>query len=296
MRGSTQLAGAALVAVTLAAGGSAALAAPRGDPTGGYDIRDILGRNAHDLANLPTQEEAQGRPITFSVDVTGIFSTNAGPSPASDPNDAVATAYVTPAFSVDVTPVTLSGWSVGGGMQLDGDYYGGSYNNRFGEARAEAFAFGEHTVGPGTFTAEAVYIGFFNNDFTNHQFNLYIGDLDYGFKLGPAVKADISAEYEGSEIPELRRTRVNGTLAYTVPQKAFGYELILEADAAWGHFDAGANSGRNDGTFAGVMIAEKKLGNGWSLEWEGAYVNRQSNRAASRFDALELVGEIGKRF
>lgn len=294
MRGRTRLVGAAVLAVALAAVGRAAVAAPGIDPTARYDINDILRRHASDIPNLPTQEEANGRPITFSVDLAGTFTTNAGAT--GNPNNAVATAYVTPAFSVDVTPVTVASWNVGGGMQLDADYYGGSYNNRFGEARAEAFAFGEHTVGPGTFTAEAVYIGFFNNDFTNHQFNLYIGDLDYGFKLGPAVKADISAEYEGSEIPELRRTRVNGTLAYTVPQKAFGYELILEADAAWGHFDAGANSGRNDGTFAGVMIAEKKLGNGWSLEWEGAYVNRQSNRATSRFDALELVGEIGKRF
>lgn len=278
--------------MTLAAGG-AAVAAPGIDPTARYDIDDILGRHASDIKNLPTQEGAQGRPITFSVDLSGTFTTNAGA--ASNSINAVSTAYVSPAFSVDVTPVTLAGWSVGGGGQLDADYYGGSYNNRFGEARAEAFAFGERTVGPGTFTAEAVYLGTFNNDFTNHQFNLYIGDLDYGFKLGP-VNADISGEYEGSEIPELRRTRVNGSLAWTVPEKALGYEIVLEADAAWGHFLAGANNGRNDLTAAGLLIAEKKLGNGWSLEWEGAYVNRQSNRAASRFDALELVGEIGKRF
>ena len=294
MRRRTRLVGAALLTATLCAGGGAALAAPGIDPTARYDIDDILGRHASDIVNLPTQEEAQGRPITFSVDVAGTFTTNAGAT--SNHNNAVATGYVTPAFSVDVTPITAAGWNIGGGAQFDADYYGGSYNNRFGEARTEGFAFADRSVGPGTFTAEAVYLGTFNNDFTNHQFNLWIGDLDYGFKLGPAVTADISAEYEGSEIPELRRTRVNGTLAYAVPGKALGYDLILEADAAWGHFDAGANSGRNDLTAAAVMIAEKKLGNGWSLEWEGAYVNRQSNRAASRFDALELVGEIGKRF
>jgi hypothetical protein len=295
MRGPTRLGGAALLAVTLAAGGRAAVAAPGIDPTGGYDIRDILGRNAHDLANLPTQEEARGRPITFSVDLSGTFSTNAGPSPSSDPNTAVATAYATPAFSVGVTPVTVAGWNVGGGGQFQGDYYAGSYNNRFGEAEAEGFAFADRRVGPGTFTAEAVYVGVFNNDFTNHQFNLWIAGLDYGVKFGP-LQTDLSAEYEGSETPGLRRTRVNGTLAYAVPGKALGYELTLEGDLYWAHFDAGANSGRNDITAAAEIVAERKLGDGWSLEWEGAYVNRQSNRAASRFDALELVGEIGKRF
>jgi hypothetical protein len=294
MRRPTRLVGGALVAMSVAASGGAAVAAPGIDPTARYDIDDILGRHASDTQNLPTEEGAQGRPITFSVDVAGTFTTNAGAT--SNANNAVATGYVTPSFSVDVTPVTIAGWSVGGGAQFQGDYYSGSYNNRFGEAQTEGFAFAERKAGPGTFTAEAIYLGTFNNDFTNHQFDLWIGDLDYSVKLGPAVTADISGEYEGSEIPELRRTRVNGTLAYAVPGKALGYDLILEADAAWGHFDAGANSGRNDLTAAGVLIAEKKLGDGWSLEWEGAYVNRQSNRAASRFDALELVGQIGKRF
>lgn len=294
MDGAQQLAGAALLAATLA-GGGAAFAAPTIDPTGGYDIRDILGRNAHDPANLPTQEAAQGRPITFGVDFSGTFSTNAGPSPSSDPNTAVGTAHVTPAISVDVTPITLSGWDVGGGAQLDGDYYSGSYNNRLGEARTEAFGFAEHAVGPGEVTAEAVYLGTFDNNFGHHQFNLWIGNLGYDVKLGP-LSAEVAGEYEGSEVPELRRTRVRGTLAWTVPEKALGYEITLEGDAFWSHFDAGGNTGRNDVTAAGVLIAEKQLGGGWSLEWEGAYVNRQSNRATSRFDAFELVGEVGKKF
>jgi len=294
MRRGTRLAGPALVAIVFAtAGGRAVIAAPGIDPTARYDIDDLLRRHASDLSNLPTQAAAQGRPVTFSVDLAGTFTTNAGAS--HDPNAAVDTAYVTPAFSVDVTPVTLSGWNVGGGAQFDADYYSGSYNNRFGEARAEGFAFADRPLGPGTLTTEAIYLGTFNNDYTNHQFNLWIGDLDYGFKLGP-VNTDVAAEYQGSEIPELRRTRVSTTFAYTVPGKALGYELTLEADAAWSHFDAGADNGRNDVTAAAIMIASKKLENGWSLDWEGAYVNRGSNRELSRFDALELMGEIGKRF
>jgi hypothetical protein len=289
----SRLAGAALVAITLAAAGGAAVAAdaPGIDPTARYDIDDILHRHAHDISNLPTQEAAQGRPITFSADVAGTFATNAGASHSNT----VSTGYVTPAFSIDLTPVNAGGWNFGAGTMIDADFYSGQYNNRFGEGRVEGFAFADRKVGPGTLTAEGVYLGVWDNSFSDREFNLWIGDLDYSFKLGP-VSTDVSGEYEGSEVPELRRTRLNATLAYTLPQKPLGHEITLEADAYWAHFVAGANNGRNDVTTALVLIAERELGRGWSLEWEGAYVNRLSNRVLSRFDTFDLAVEIAKKF
>ena len=61
---------------------------------------------------------------------------------------------MTPTFSIGVTPVGVAGWAVGGGGQIEGDYYTGDYDARFGEGRAEGFAFAEHPLGPGALTAE----------------------------------------------------------------------------------------------------------------------------------------------
>jgi hypothetical protein len=298
MRRSTRLAGAALVAFTLIAGATVAVAAPEIDPTARYDIDDILGRHASDVENLPTQEEAQGRPVTFSVDLSGTYTTNAGTTvfaPTSNANNAVGTGYVTPSFTIDVTPITLAGWNVGAGAQLESDFYGGSYNNRFGEGRAEGVAFADRPVGPGTLTAEAIYLATYSNDFTQNQGDFWIGDLDYDIKLGP-LNADFAAQYQGTTVVALRRARVSGSLAYTVPGRALGYEISLEADLLWSHFDAGPSIGRQDLTAAGALVASRRLGNGWSLDWKAAYVNRMSNRPLSRFDALDLVAELGKRF
>jgi hypothetical protein len=279
-------------AVSLFAAGAAAAAdPPQRDPTGRFDVNDLLQRHASEVSELPTGEETAGRPVTFNLSLTGTFTTNAGTTPSE-----VTTGYGTPSLSVNVTPVAAGGWQVGGGAQVDGDYYsGGDFNRRFGESRLEAFAFSERSIGPGTFTAEVIYFAAFDTSFSDNFFNLLIGDLDYSVKSGPFT-ADVSATYEGSEAANLRRGLVTGTLAYTVPQKVFGHEIAVEGEARFVNFTSGTNTGRND-AYAGVLLtAERKLGSGWSLEWEGAFLNRFSNREISRFDDVELGVEFSKRF
>lgn len=262
------------------------------DPTGRYDVDEVLRRHAHDLSQLPTREEAAGRPVTFELDLAGTFSTNAGESH----RDTVATAYGTPGFAVDITPQSLAGFDVGGGAKIDADYYGGGRkNDRFGEGRVEGFVFAEHGLGPGTVTAEFVVHSVFDNDFANHDFRLLISDLSYSVTRG-RFTFEADAEYEDSEVPELRRTRLASVVTYAVPQKPLGYDLAVEGTVAFADFNGGRNANRND-TVAGLaLIADRKLGRGWALEWAAAFVNRFSNRAVSRFTTFDLGVELAKRF
>jgi hypothetical protein len=261
------------------------------DPSGRYDIDDALHRRPHDVSELPSVEEARGRAMTFDASLGGTFSTNAGTSRW----DRVETGYVTPALGLSVTPVSVGGWGVGGGALVDGDYYASDYDDDLGEGRAEAFVFAERPLGAGTFTAEFIYVGTFENDFSDHDFDLQIFDLTYSASLG-AIDADVSAEYQDSDVPELRRTRLTAMVGHTLAQPQLGHEITIEGDLAFSDFTSGGNANRNDVTAALVLSAERNLGRGLSLTWEAAFVNRFSNRERSRFTALDLGVEIAKAF
>ena len=280
----------ALTAAVLALAASEAWAQEI-DPSARYDIYDATHRYPHDVSELPTQEEARGRPVTFEVSLEGSYSTNAAAAP-SNPTD---TGYLTPAFGIDVTPVSLGGWSVGGGALVDGDYYTDNYDDDLGEGRLEGFVFAQHDLGPGTFTGEFILLGVYDNDFSEKDFHLAIGDLTYDVTLG-ALDAELSAEYQDSDVPELRRTRLTATLGHTLAEPQFGHTITVEGDLAFSDFNGGGNTNRNDVTAALVLIAERELGNGFSLSWEAAFVNRFSNRDRSRFTALDLGVEIAKSF
>ncbi|CAN7409823.1 hypothetical protein LJR219_002591 [Phenylobacterium sp. LjRoot219] len=285
-----ELAAGAFAAILLAAGGGAALAQAR-DPSANYDTRDVLHRLPHGVYQLPTKEAAQGRPVTFELSLAGTYATNAGASRF----DAIDTGYLTPGFGVDVTPVTLAGWDLGGGALIDADLYTGDYDDAFGEGRLEGFVFAEHPLGPGRLIAEAVLLGVFDNDFSDQAFRLLISNLTYSLSRG-GMNADVAAEYQDADVPELRRTRLTTTLAYTLPEPQLGYDITVEGDLAFSDFNGGANSNRNDTVAALVLIAERELARGWSLGWEAAVLNSFSNRKSSRFTALDLVFELGKRF
>jgi hypothetical protein len=267
-------------------------AAQERDLTASYDTRDVLGRFPHDVDELPSQEEAQGRAVTFDASLEGVYTSNAG----STRNDAIDTGYLTPGFGIDVTPVGVGGgWSIGGGALLDGDYYTGDYDEIFGEGRLEGFVFAQRGGGPGVITAEIIALGIFDNDFSEHDLTLLIGDLTYSVGYGN-LSADIGADYEHADVPEVRRMRVTGTVAYTLPQPLFGHAIIIEGDAAFSDFTDGANSNRNDTVVGLLLLAERELAPGWSLEWEAAYVNRFSNRENARFEAFNLLVALGRRF
>lgn len=283
-----QLAGGAAVLVALCSG----VAQAQGyDPAARYDIDDVMGRHPHDVSELPTREEARGRPVTFDLSMSGTYSSNAG-SVRTDPIDA---GYLTPAFGINVTPVAVGGgWDIGGGALIDADYYT-SDDDAFGEGRLEGFAFASRTLGPGVFTAEVILIGIFSNDFNDHDLDLRIADLTYSVEMGP-LDAEVSAEYQGSDIAELRRARLTAMVGHTWDTPVLGHEVTLEGDVAFSDFNDGLNTNRNDATAAVVLVAEKDLGHGWSLEWEAALVHRFSNREQSRFDAFDLGVTVAAAF
>jgi hypothetical protein len=261
------------------------------DPSARYDIDDVLGRHPHDVQELPSVEAARGRPVTVDLSLDGTYSTNAGAS-RFDPTD---TGYVTPGLGVSVTPVSLGGWSVGAGALLDADFYTDDHDDDLGEGRLEGFVFAEHGLGPGTFTAEFILLGVFDNEFADQDFRLEISDLTYSVS-SRGFTGEVSAEYQHSDVPELRRTRLTGMIGYQLPEPQLGYVMTIEGDVAFSDFDGGTNQNRNDTTAALVLIAERDLGRGWALEWEAAFVRRFSNRELSRFTALELGVEISKGF
>lgn len=260
------------------------------DPSARYDIDDITRRHPHDVSELPTREKARGRPVTFELSMSGTYTTNAG----SDRTDPVDAGYVTPAFAINITPLSANGWDIGGGAFIDADYYTRD-DNAFGEGRLEGFAFASRPVGPGVFTAEFILIGVFSNDFNNHDFDLRIADATYSMGIG-ALDAEVSAEYQDSDIAELRRWRLTGMVGHTWDTPVLGHEITLEGDLAFSDFNDGLNTNRNDVTSALVLIAEKDLGHGWSLEWEAALVHRFSNREETRFDAFDLGVTIAAAF
>lgn len=286
--------------VKLLAGGltAAALVADAGDaraqeidPSARYDIDDAMHRHPHDVDELPTVEEARGRAITFDVSLGGAYSTNA----AATRSDRTDTGYLTPALGMSITPVSVAGWSIGGGALIDGDYYSSNYDDDLGEGRLEGFVFAEHPLGPGTFTAEFIVLGTYDNEFSEQDFHLEIGDLTYSMSAGP-LETEVSAEYQDSDVPELRRTRLTAMVGHTLAEPQFGHEITIEGDVAFSDFNGGANSNRNDVTAAIVLIAERDLGSGFALSWEAAFVNRLSNRERSRFTSLDLGVEIAKAF
>jgi len=289
MRLATLLAGGATAAALVVAAG--ATQAQEIDPSARYDIDDAMGRHPHDVDELPTVEEARGRPITFDVSLGGTYSTNA----AATRQDRTDTGYVTPALGMSITPVSAGGWSIGGGALLDGDYYTSNYDDDLGEGRLEGFVFAEHSVGPGTFTGEFIWLGIYDNEFSEQDFYLGISDLTYSLSLGP-LDTEVSAEYQDSDVPELRRTRLTAMVGHTLAEPQFGHEITIEGDVAFSDFNGGANASRNDVTAALVLIAERDLGSGFSLSWEAAFVNRFSNRERSRFTSLDLGVEIAKAF
>lgn len=138
-------------------------------------------------------------------------------------------------------------------------------------------------------------LGTYDNEFSEQDFHLEIGDLTYSMSAGP-LETEVSAEYQDSDVPELRRTRLTAMVGHTLAEPQFGHEITIEGDVAFSDFNGGANSNRNDVTAAIVLIAERDLGSGFALSWEAAFVNRLSNRERSRFTSLDLGAEIAKAF
>lgn len=264
---------------------------PTPDPTARYDIDDVLGRHPHDVSKLPDNEEARGRRLGFELGLAGTYATNAGASRFN----AIDAGYVTPSLGVNVFPVALGGWEVGGGLVIDGDFYAGGHDDAFGEGRLEGFAFASHDLGPGLLTAEGIVIGMFSNDFSEQELNLYIGNLTYSMRTHGA-NLEGTIEYQDSDIPELRRARIVGKIGHTIEEPILGHSVTVEGDLAVSDFTGGVNADRRDATTGLALMAEREIGRGWTLEWDVAVIRRFSNRSESEFSALDLGVEFSRSF
>ncbi|NEX93055.1 hypothetical protein [Caulobacter sp. 17J65-9] len=258
------------------------------DPTGSYDVDDGLRQHAYQLV---FDQPPTARPVSLDLSLGGTFSSNAGESAS----DQVVAVSATPGAALYVVPLPLGGWELAGGGSVDADVYAGGYNDQLGEGRLEGFAAVQRPLGPGSLAAEYVAFAGYAHDFADHQYTLHIGQIAYSFEAH-GVAAEFTAEYEGSDEPELRRARATMTLEHAVAAPLFGHQVTVEGHLAASDFTAGANDGRTD-VFAQVALtAERTFANGWALEWTTALSHRFSNRTSARFTEFDFGPSLSRTF
>ncbi len=260
------------------------------DPTGRYDVLEPAD-HLEDLLEEPDLGLAPGRPFTIDLALGGAFSTNAGQSRSAP----VQTGVATPSLAIRAVPISLGSWRLRGSLTADGDYFVGDYNDRFGEGRLEARGYAEHELGPGDLRAGYRVLGGFSNDFAERNYTLQVTSLAYTVSI-EALRGELSAEYHGSDDPNLRRTRVTSLLAYRLPEPQFGYDVTLGGMLQYSDFRAGDNSGRSDVTAQISLGAARAFSNGVSLGWFAAFSHRFSNRERSRFTEFDIGPTISKAF
>lgn len=260
------------------------------DPTGRYDVLEPA-EHLEDLLEQPGLSVAPGRAFTIDLALGGAFSTNAGQTRSA----AVQTGVATPSLAIRAVPISLGSWRLRGSLTVDGDYFVGDYNDRFGEGRLEARGYAEHEAGPGDLRAGYRVLGGFSNDFAERDYTLQVASLAYTVSIS-ALRGELSAEYHGSDDPNLRRTRVTSLVGYTLPDAQWGYDVTLGGMLQYSDFRAGDNKGRNDLTAQISLGAGRAFSNGVSLGWFAAFSHRFSNRDRSRFTEFDIGPTISKTF
>lgn len=259
------------------------------DPTGRYDVLEPADHLEEMLE--PEAGVAPVRPFTTDFALGAGFSTNAGQSP-SEP---VRTGVATPSGAIRAVPISMGSWEVRGGLTVDGDYFVGDYNDRFGEGRLEARASAEHGLGAGDLRVGYRVLGGFSNDFAQHSYTLQVTSLAYTATID-AFSAELSAEHHGSDVANLRRTRVTSLLAYTLAEPQFGHDVTLGGMLQFSDFRAGDNRNRNDVSAQISLGAVREFSNGVSLGWFAAFTHRFSNREQSRFTEFDIGPTLSRTF
>lgn len=259
------------------------------DPTGRYDVLEP----AEHLEEMlePELGVLPGRLFTLDLSLGGAFSTNAGQSSSAP----VKTGVATPSIAIRAVPFSLGGWEVRGGLTADGDYLVGDYNDRFGEGRLEARGTAEHGLGPGDLRIGYRVLGGFSNDFAEQNYTLQVSSLAYTASI-QALRAEVSAEYHGSDVANLRRTRITSLLAYRLAEPQFGHDITLGGMLQFSDFRAGDNRNRNDVSAQISLGAVRTFSNGVSLGWFAAFTHRFSNREQSRFTEFDIGPTLSKTF
>lgn len=271
--------------------GSAAVCpatAQTGDPTARRDVEDVLGAHPHDEAD---EDGPRSGAITAYAALGVAYSTNA----AWSRSNSFGAAFATPTLGLEVAPIQAGRWSVGAGAKVDADLYITHRANDLGEGRLEGYVYATRSLGRGAVTLEAVALTTRSDDFSNHDFNLQAISLAYELTLAGA-DVSFSVDQDASDLPELRRRRLNVIAARDLVRPFLGYDVSIKAEARFSDFTDGLNSERNDVMTAGVLTAERLLTSGWALEWRAALLHRFSNRDAARFGAIELAAEVVRRF
>lgn len=138
-------------------------------------------------------------------------------------------------------------------------------------------------------------MGGFSNDFADHNYTLQVSSLAYTASI-QALRAEVSAEYHGSDVADLRRTRITSLLAYRLAEKPFGHDITLGGMLQFSDFRAGANRNRNDVSAQISLGAVRAFSNGMSLGWFAAFTHRFSNRETSRFTEFDIGPTLSKTF
>lgn len=261
------------------------------DPTGRYDVLEPADHLEEMLEPEPQLGVAPARPFTVDLSLGGAFSTNAGQS-SSDP---VKTGVATPSLAVRAVPFDLGGWEVRAGLTADGDYLSGDYNDRFGEGRLEVRTSAEYGLGPGELRVGYRVQGGFSNDFAEQNYTLQVSSLAYTANI-QALRAEVSAEYHGSDVANLRRTRLTSLVAYRLAEPQFGHVVTLGGMLQFSDFRAGDNRNRNDVSAQISLGAVRVFSSGVSLGWFAAFTHRFSNREQSRFTEFDIGPTLSKTF
>ena len=259
------------------------------DPTGRYDVLEPAEHIEEMLE--PDVRALTGRLFTVDLSLAGAFSTNAGQTSSAP----VKTGVATPSVAIRAVPVSLGTWEVRGGLTADGDYLTGDYNDRFGEGRLEARGSAERRLGQGDLRIGYRVHGGFSNDFAERAYTLQVGSVAYTANI-QALRAEVSAEHQASDVANLRRTRVTSLVAYRLPGQQFGHDITLGAMLQFSDFRAGDNRNRNDVSAQISLGAARAFSNGVSLGWFAAFTHRFSNREQSRFTEFDIGPTLSKTF
>lgn len=259
------------------------------DPTGRYDVLEP----AEHIEELLESDAiyAPGRFFTVDLSLAGAFSTNAGQTSSAP----VKTGIATPSIAIRAVPFSLGTWKVRGGVIADGDYLSGDYNDRFGEGRLEARGSAEHSWGPGDIRIGYRVQGSFSNDFTEQNNTIQVGSLAYTANID-TLWAEVSAEYQGSDVASLRRSRITSLVAYRLPEPQLGHNVTLGGMLQFSDFREGANRNRNDVSTQISLNAVRVFSNGVSLGWFAAFTHRFSNREPSRFTEFDIGPTLSATF
>jgi hypothetical protein len=247
------------------------------------DVRSEVRADRVDRLARIESEGAAASPITFSLDVSGALSSNAGASA----EDEISAAYAGPLATVRyAAPDTIGGWSFAAALQGGGDYYS-RFGGEFDEGSALANASLTRPLADGdfslTYAARASFDGRFDERFQT--------TLDYGARYvrawgeGERNRFDLRAFYRASDRESARRSVARLDLAHEFAARPLG--AVWELGQRLQYSDH-----RQDGRDSD-FLSSTSFGPTWSVgaatvSLSASYAHNFSDNDAARVDIFEF--------